>query len=634
MKLALILSLLFCGHSSSFNIPNKTRENFSALRYLTPNFDKHSFLIYNLHSRKCLDVLNGSLLLNDCQLKNIAEFELVRVQGSIYQIKHHLENRCLEIQNASTANGARLELNTCSDSPHQEALLQDSNTDEIYKKIVFIHSGKCLDSENLTQWTCNPWPSQDFLISERKVEVSQLPKIVWTYWDTGFENMPAFYKSNVDHWKKILGQEWSIRVLNLIEDKDSYFGNYLPKEEIPSISLIKSKIGDRDFEQKLNPTVIESDFIRLELLAKYGGVWMDPSIMLHRNFSDIQTPLEALDDFEILGFTSRSQANTELRYTDSLENFFLAVLPNSEIMEDWKDNFKKYWIAKQPGMAIEDHPMYNGNQGNEVDTSQYGQFSNYLNQHVALKYTLINNQEFARRIFIFADTLLQEKGPFSLLQMVNWKDSELLSLKKSSIERFLENMKDVLMSKFPSSNSKDIRQQTEAYFTKENNIFGRLNKASQKAIHTPLSSCPDLDIADDSYTLPSETGFSIKTLDGESCLTIRSKNDGGTLQMQKCTGQNNQLFEEILLANSKIVVRSLFSCKCLDIEGQSFKPTTIHQWHCHAGTSQQLQRIQNMTLFTHSGKCLDVEYLVMQQNCITDKLSQQLQFQSVYNEKF
>lgn len=86
-----------------------------------------------------------------------------------------------------------------------------------------------------------------------------LPKTIYTYWDT--DVLCPIIKANIDTWRRKL-PEWRIVVL-----QGGNLSQYVPQTFIDT------------YREKVDPPRF-SDFLRLELLYRYGGVWMDGGIVV------------------------------------------------------------------------------------------------------------------------------------------------------------------------------------------------------------------------------------------------------------------------------------------------------------------------------------------------------------------
>lgn len=438
--------------------------------------------LYNAASRKCISSSVSSAVESDCTFKGDQVFKLEEVGPKIYIIKNHNGN-CLEVPDNSRDNGAIVKFASCTGKDNQKITLRNSQPNNLFRNIVFRHSEKCLELvesdglQDLQQITCSQNPSQNFFLNS-SIKNDKLPHIIWSFWDGGEASMPAFYKANVEHWKKHLemhemGEPWTVKVLNNIPGTPNYFGNFIDVKSIPTTDSLDSKISS---VEKLNKNVVFSDFLRLELLYEHGGVYIDPSVMKHKALKNLESALR-MSQFSLAGYATFRQGNADIHYADSLENFFMMALPKSQLIKTWKTNFRHYWDRKEPNMHIEDHPMYNGSEGKRLDTTKFGDLSNYLNQHIALKYTLENHANLLPEVYIIGDTGIKDRGPFTLLILADWEDKNLLDLKPAKFTEILTVMKDVMISKFPSKNSEALRAIKDIkYFFNTNNIFGMLNQ--------------------------------------------------------------------------------------------------------------------------------------------------------------
>lgn len=75
-----------------------------------------------------------------------------------FQLKNITGNKCLEIENSGTHNGARAQQWACVNQPGSYWSLRDAGQGYVY--VVNRHSGKCLEIEN--SWTFNGAPAQQW----------------------------------------------------------------------------------------------------------------------------------------------------------------------------------------------------------------------------------------------------------------------------------------------------------------------------------------------------------------------------------------------------------------------------------------------------------------------------------------
>ena len=138
-------------------------------------------------------------------------------------------------------------------------------------------------------------------LSENYETKNEVPKIIWSYWDT--EDVPEIVKLSIKTWEK---------------NSPQYKINFMNQTNIENIISLPEN-------WKKLPVYRQSDIIRLLLLEKYGGVWMDSSIIL----------LEDIDKFisknDITFFiTPKSSFSNPV-----FENWFISVPQNNKIIKMW-----------------------------------------------------------------------------------------------------------------------------------------------------------------------------------------------------------------------------------------------------------------------------------------------------------
>ncbi|MBQ3171311.1 MAG: hypothetical protein IJB53_05275 [Mailhella sp.] len=135
------------------------------------------------------------------------------------------------------------------------------------------------------------------------------PKKIWRYWAQGWENVPFMVQhctESVYHY----APDWE--VINLDDDN---IGDYIDiPEKIKNIPNF--------------PIQPKSDLIRLLLLKKYGGVWIDATVFLNTNFTEFMTPLYG-DFFCFWRWPNKV----------TMSNWFLAADKNSYIAKKFSEEF-------------------------------------------------------------------------------------------------------------------------------------------------------------------------------------------------------------------------------------------------------------------------------------------------------
>lgn len=105
-------------------------------------------------------------------------------------------------------------------------------------------------------------------------------KNVWTYWHSGFDNMPSWSQRNVLNWMKLNGPEWSVRILDTVSDSPSHALKWVDAKTLPE-SFVKGTMTG----QYVGPH--SADFLRGVALYTHGGIWLDVGCIVVRKWDDI-----------------------------------------------------------------------------------------------------------------------------------------------------------------------------------------------------------------------------------------------------------------------------------------------------------------------------------------------------------
>ncbi len=206
-----------------------------------------------------------------------------------------------------------------------------------------------------------------------------IPKVIWTYLSKphqGFTHSPELLNITRKNWKKF-APNYEIKVID--EFNVCYY-------------LQDSNMWNNLDEKYPIKPVFVSDIIRLALLVKYGGTYMDANVML-------------LDDLEnILGnkgtlFTS---FNTD-SHDPIFENWFVSCEKNDSIITKWLDEVMKAktdidtYIESSTEMAkfyMRDMDISSGINGGIG-------FNRYLTCHFAMRNVYENNKNDFNKFKVF-----------------------------------------------------------------------------------------------------------------------------------------------------------------------------------------------------------------------------------------
>jgi mannosyltransferase OCH1-like enzyme len=185
---------------------------------------------------------------------------------------------------------------------------------------------------------------------------SEIPKIIWSFWD-GYEQ-PPIVKACIDSWKR-MAPDYEIRILDKNSTKD------IEKYALANESLQRY-----------------SDFVRLDRLSNYGGVWIDASVYLTKPLDWIQ------NGSDFVGYKSTSQqVDSSLPVIDS---WFFACKQESGYVKDWYEEMKKIKSVKDYLKSVT--VDYSKIHGPEYLTIHVTSMQVRANKRYSEKFTLIDSE--------------------------------------------------------------------------------------------------------------------------------------------------------------------------------------------------------------------------------------------------
>ena len=183
---------------------------------------------------------------------------------------------------------------------------------------------------------------------------SVIPSVIYTYWNDA-TRIPHTVRKCLDSWKK-WNPEYTIHMIT-----NDNLASYLPFE--------LSSLRHADQPQRT------SDFIRLYLLATHGGIWMDASVYLSRSLDWVHG-YQTHTGCEFVGYVLDEHSPRP-----NVESWFLACVPQSSFLQDWKNQFYK----------LNEHPTvesYINEVEQTTNLSDLGAKKNYLSVYAASQYLL------------------------------------------------------------------------------------------------------------------------------------------------------------------------------------------------------------------------------------------------------
>lgn len=154
-------------------------------------------------------------------------------------------------------------------------------------------------------------------VTEADPVYGEVPKIIWSYWASGWSTAPATVKLAVASWERT-NPDYTVRLLD-----EGTVGKWIEMSRFPSVF----------------PTLAvshQADFIRLALLKKWGGVWLDATVFC-------RIPLNVwLPEMMRSGFL----AVENTRNDRMLCNWFLAATPEHPFVRAWLDSATGFFAKK------------------------------------------------------------------------------------------------------------------------------------------------------------------------------------------------------------------------------------------------------------------------------------------------
>lgn len=213
-----------------------------------------------------------------------------------------------------------------------------------------------------------------------------IPNVIWTYWNQ--DTIPPIVQKCIESWRK-QNPDFKVNVVFR-----STLHEYLPNLQLDTLSWNDSPAR-------------ESDIVRLNLLAQYGGYWCDASTLMTDPLDFNVLPQTQFIGYWLEGFT------TNIKYP-VIESWFFATVPGGTFITAWRDAFMGLSDCESVDVCIE-RAMLSGVDLQNISKS----LRNYLYIHVAAQYALqkvmAENEIKSTMAFFKA-----EDGPYKYLVDAKW----------------------------------------------------------------------------------------------------------------------------------------------------------------------------------------------------------------------
>lgn len=220
-----------------------------------------------------------------------------------------------------------------------------------------------------------------------------IPRIIWTYWHPA--PAPAFIQACLANWRRF-APDHQVRLL----DRDSL------SAWLPSLRA--------DFDSL--PAYRQADWLRVQLLARHGGIWMDASMLLSRDLAWLhQTQQQRAADY--VGFyIDRYTTRPELPI---VENWMMASVPGGRFATALAAAFDR---ALDEGAEAMLERLRREGRHAPVAQGLTDDFQRYLLMHMAASELLDHQPQAARLVLLRA-----EDGPFAWHAGVGWRKRHLFA---------------------------------------------------------------------------------------------------------------------------------------------------------------------------------------------------------------
>ncbi|MBB6130765.1 glycosyltransferase family 32 protein [Mucilaginibacter lappiensis] len=177
--------------------------------------------------------------------------------------------------------------------------------------LTFLQMLKCLVT-NIVDGTSLPQSYHNeqtlVVLNNANLKPQKIPKIIWMYWEE--EIIPFCVQKMIDNIKR-LHTSHEIHILNK-DNTRSFLPELLFKGEMPIAN--------------------KTDIIRLELLYRFGGIWIDCTTILRDNLNWIHEKSES-QAFDIIGYY-REKSTSDSEYP-IIESWLLGAAPHNYLIKQW-----------------------------------------------------------------------------------------------------------------------------------------------------------------------------------------------------------------------------------------------------------------------------------------------------------
>jgi len=228
---------------------------------------------------------------------------------------------------------------------------------------------------------------------EAPASTATLPRIIWTYWQTA--PAPEFIQACIANWRQF-APDHEVRLL----DRSSV-ESWLPHLRADFDSL---------------PAYRQADWLRVQLLARHGGIWMDASMLLSRDLGWLHDTQRRRGADYVGFYIDRYSTRPTLPI---IENWMMASVPGGHFVSALAAAFD---LALDEGAEALLQRLRSEGRHAQVVQALTEDFQRYLLMHVAASELLDRSPQLARLVLLRA-----EDGPFAWHAGVGWRKRHLFA---------------------------------------------------------------------------------------------------------------------------------------------------------------------------------------------------------------
>ena len=244
-------------------------------------------------------------------------------------------------------------------------------------------------------------------ISTKNVHTKTEKINIWIFWAQGYENAPILIKRCIDRIK-MFSNGYEVKQLDINNIKE-----FIDLPNIIYERLSKKTISLAHF----------SDVLRISLIAKYGGVWIDPTVFVGEDFSQIikqgenfiTIKQENIKDNISMGMWSTWLIGTKKisTYFEEFRNFYILYFQKNKRVLDYfltdylfaysyinNEEFRND-VNKCPTTKYQVYSLIN-KRDNECTIEEFNEFikKNQINKlSHKIKYNIQNKKTYASHMF-------------------------------------------------------------------------------------------------------------------------------------------------------------------------------------------------------------------------------------------